>query len=276
MPHSKLCLLAAVVILALFSAQVDARKAVHSRHLQEVGDTSLTLEGKDLNDFALATTIKSERSKATKIGLIAQHKGEGTAYSDAVPDATGFACAKREIPEKAQRMFAAINSEMWNEGENCGRCVQVWCVDSFCKKRFEPRTLMIVDKCPECGPEDLDLSNPAYEEVTGIWPHRLKFEWKFVDCVDEFDYGKKIRMDLKAGPNQWWRAFYFSMNKHPLANVTLDGRPLSKAEFGFWNDWNELGEGPHKLVLTSENGQTLEATVDDAMKETQYLDVQFE
>lgn len=275
MAHAPLLIL--VVILALLSERrVDARKAVHARHLQEVGATSLTLEGKDLKDFALASTIKAERTKATKRGLIAQVSGEGTAYSDAVPDASGFACAKREIPKKAQKMFAAINSEMWNGGENCGKCVQVWCVDSFCKKRFEPQTLMVVDKCPECGPGDLDLSNPAYQEITGIWPHRLKFEWKFVDCLDTFDYGDKIRMDLKAGPNQWWRAFYFSMNKEPLANVTLDGRPLSKAEFGFWNDWNELGKGPHKLVLTSETGKTLEASVDDVMKDTQYLDVQFD
>lgn len=270
-------LLILVVILALLSEQpVTARKAVHARHLQEVGDTTLPLEGKDLKDFALATTIKAERAKATKLGLVAQHNGEGTAYSDAVPDATGFACARREIPKKAQRMFAAINSDMWDNGENCGKCVQVWCVDSFCKKRFEPKTLMVMDKCPECGPGDLDLSIPAYEEVTGIWPHRLKFEWKFVDCVDEFDYGEKIRMDLKAGPNQWWRAFYFSMNKQRLANVTLDGRPLSKAEFGFWNDWNVLGKAPHKLVLTSEDGQTLEASVDDVMKDTQYLNIQFD
>lgn len=269
-------LLLVVALLAFLTTGARGRKAVHSRHLQEVGATTLTLDGKDLKDFALASTIKTERTKATKIGLVAQHNGEGTAYSDAVKDATGFACARREIPEKAQRMFAAINSDQWNDGENCGKCVQVWCVDSFCAKRFEPRTLMIVDKCPECSPGDLDLSFPAYKEITGRWPHRLKFEWKFVDCVDEFDYGDKIRMDLKQGPNQWWRAFYFSMNKYQLANVTLDGRPLSKAEFGFWNDWNELGKAPHKLVLTSVNGQTVEATVDDVMKDTQYLDAQFD
>ena len=153
--------------------------------------------------------------------------------------------------------------------------MQVWCVDSFCTTRFQPRTLMIMDKCPECKHGDLDLSFPAYEDVTGRWPHRLKFEWKFVDCSTEFNYGDKIRMDLKKGPNTWWRAFYFSMQRYPLVNVTLNGRPLTRNQFGFWNDWTELGPSPYKIALTAESGETVEAVVDDVMKDTQYLNVQF-
>lgn len=134
---------------------------------------------------------------------------------------------------------------------------------------------MIMDKCPECKHGDLDLSFPAYEDVTGRWPHRLKFEWKFVDCSTEFNYGDKIRMDLKQGPNTWWRAFYFSMQRYPLVNVTLNGRPLTRNQFGFWNDWTELGSGPYKIALTADSGETVEAVVDDVMKDTQYLNVQF-
>eukprot|EP00889_Picochlorum_renovo_P006761 jgi/Picre1/33791/NNA_001270.t1 len=132
--------------------------------------------------------LESDDEKAARLGLIAEFKGDGTAYSHSVNNATGFACSMREIPPKAKRNFVAINSAQWNNGTDCGKCVEVWCEDSFCVNRYTPVKLMIMDLCPECSKGDLDLSIPAYEEVTGRWPHRLKFAWRYIDCSEEFNF----------------------------------------------------------------------------------------
>mmetsp|Transcript_6942 Transcript_6942/g.13825 ORF Transcript_6942/g.13825 Transcript_6942/m.13825 type:complete len:252 (+) Transcript_6942:1499-2254(+) len=220
--------------------------------------------------------LESDDEKAARLGLIAEFKGDGTAYSHSVNNATGFACSMREIPPKAKRNFVAINSAQWNNGTDCGKCVEVWCEDSFCVNRYTPVKLMIMDLCPECSKGDLDLSIPAYEEVTGRWPHRLKFAWRYIDCSEEFNFEDQIRMDLKKGPNTWWRAFYFSGNRYPIVNVTLNGRELGRSQFNFFNDWSTLAEtGPYKLTLTADTGETIETDVDDVMLSTQYLPIQF-
>lgn len=99
--------------------------------------------------------------------------GDGTAYSDAVDDGTGFACSYRHLADKTKQFFAAINSEQWDNGNACGKCVKAWCVDDFCTVRDTPVTVMIVDKCPECAKGDLDFSFPAYREVGLKIFHRM-------------------------------------------------------------------------------------------------------
>ena len=98
-----------ICILATFllgsGPAVNARKVLQQ---QGVGITAL-----DLADFVSSAVVKAERVSAKKKGLLAQFSGEGTAYSEPVKDATGFACSRREIPEKAKRNFVAINNNQW-------------------------------------------------------------------------------------------------------------------------------------------------------------------
>lgn len=35
----------------------------------------------------------------------------------------------------------------------------------------------LVDQCPTCPGRDLDFSNPAFRELTGLSPDRVKIEW---------------------------------------------------------------------------------------------------
>ena len=264
------------MLLVCFLAAVRAREL-----LEEIGETAVNPEGKDLSQFVTRGVLQSELKAARSSGLQPEFTGQGTAYSSAVPDASKFACSNRQIPSKAKEMFAAINSEQWAEGEECGRCVQVWCEDAFCTTRFKPQILKVYDLCPECAYGDLDLSNEAYEKVTGRWPHRLKIGWKWLsreECNAHFDHGKEIRMDLKDSHNPWYRGFYFSMAADLIESVKLDGRELTPSQFGFWEDFSgaELGEGPFHLQLTSVAGETVEAVVDDILKPTQWLPVQFD
>ncbi len=187
-------------LLALLAVPAFSREL-----LQEVGHTIVPLEGKDLAQFVSSEVMKTEERQARSRGLVPEFLGHGTAYSTAVPDATAFACSNREIPPKAQKLFAAINSEQWDEGEHCGRCVKVWCQDSFCHNRFQPQILKVYDLCPECSYGDLDLSHEAYELVTGRWPHRLQIGWEFLsreECNEVFDHGTQGRRRIEIQVDQ--------------------------------------------------------------------------
>jgi len=187
-------------LLALLAVPAFSREL-----LQEVGHTIVPLEGKDLAQFVSSEVMKTEERQARSRGLVPEFLGHGTAYTTAVPDASAFACSNREIPPKAQKSFAAINSEQWDEGEHCGRCVKVWCQDSFCHNRFQPQILKVYDLCPECSYGDLDLSQEAYELVTGRWPHRLQIGWEFLsreECNEVFDHGTQGRRRIEIQVDQ--------------------------------------------------------------------------
>jgi len=101
-----------ILATLLLGTRVSARKVLQQEQ-GGVGVTALDLAGKDLADFVSSAIVKSERALAKQKGLLAQFSGEGTAYSAPVKDATGFACSRREIPEKAKRNFVAINNNQW-------------------------------------------------------------------------------------------------------------------------------------------------------------------
>eukprot|EP00887_Chlorella_sp_A99_P004320 scaffold15.g4320.t1 len=174
-----------------------------------------------------------------------------------VADGVGFACSFRSLPTFARTDFAAINNAQWDEGRNCGRCVSVRCVDPRCKVQGRDITLMVVDQCPECKHGDLDLSIPAYDNITGLWPNRLAFSWTWADCppVDG-----SISLTTKDGSNAFWQAFYLSNAQFPIAAAALDGTPLQRQQFGFWQHPAPIAGGAHTLELTSADGRTVKGT----------------
>lgn len=269
-----------VVLLACLSIQAEARR------LQEASVTShasSTIESVTdaVNQATEAVSERVSNVKQSVSDIMSSAKvlfsGEGTAYSDAVDDGTGFACSYKYLPQNAKKNFVAVPPNIWDDGKACGKCVHAWCTDERCKKQYEPITAMVVDLCPECSAEpdsgvsDLDFSIPAYENVTGMWPHRLKIEWTWGDCADW--YSGDIRIDLKAGSNQFWRALFFSNARYPIIEAHLNGRAMKRQQFNFWTDSGDLGSGPYDLELKSVRGQIIKAKVNDLS--TQEIGAQF-
>lgn len=197
--------------------------------------------------------------------------GQGTAYSGAVTDGTGFACSFRFLNPWARTNFVAINAAQWQNGQVCGQCVKVWCVDPQCKTQT-PVKLYAVDKCPECAEGDLDMSIPAYKAVTGLWPNRLKIEWEWTDCGG--DMTGNIHWDPKDGSNAQWQAFYISNPAQSLATVKLNGVELQRQTFNFWVHSSSLGSAPYNLTFISQNGDTLTKSVSNVLK-SQDLGINF-
>lgn len=224
----------------------------------------------------------------------------------------GFACSFRSLSPTPRRFFAAINSPQWSDGTVCGKCISIKCIDSFCPTQNKTVVVQVVDKCPECKVRhhhddiyalssshllsfsqsrhilltfinskfheyyiqmgDVDLSYPAYQDVTGTSPNRLKASWEWADCGDLIE--GTIQMDPKDGINAYWSAFYFSNYRYPLTSVRMNGVPLNRQTFNFWVHSAPLGSAPYTLELQSDNGHLLNVTVDDVLK-SQDLGVQF-
>lgn len=190
-------------------------------------------------------------------------KGQGTAYSNAVSNGMNFACSYRFLNPWARTNFVAMNSEQWADGSTCGRCVRARCTDSQCTNN-DFVTLYVVDKCPECKYGDLDMSIPAYKQVTGLWPNRLEIEWEWTTCAQ--DMTGSIHWDPKDGSNENWQAFYVSNPAQALKSVMLNGKELQRQTFNFWVHSSSLGSAPYELEFVSLNGTSVVKTVDDVLK----------
>lgn len=176
-----------------------------------------------------------------------------------MPDGTGFACSMRKFSPLVKTYFAAINLPQWNEGLSCGKCIRARCTDSMCKNNQWIKA-MIVDQCPECKEGDVDFSIPAYNELTGLWPHRLQIEWEWLDTCDDLVEGE-IHIAPKDGVNAWFHAFYLSNSKMPIKSVTLDGKLLERNQFGFFSAYGDIGAGPWTLKIEGETGETVTSTI---------------
>lgn len=221
---------------------------------------------------------KSDRSEGAGGGLpwlraARAFTGDGTAFSDAVNNTgAAFACSFRTLNDRFSRDFAAINQAQWAEGKACGRCINARCVDPMCKVRDEVVTVQVVDLCPECAEGDVDFSFPAYESLTGLWPHRLQISWEWASCAADID--GTITYTPKDGITPFWQAFYLANLRFPLRSVSLNGRELQRSPYQFFiHPAQQPGPGA-VLELVADNGARISAVLDDVTK-AQDLAVQF-
>ncbi|KAI3429470.1 hypothetical protein D9Q98_005562 [Chlorella vulgaris] len=204
-------------------------------------------------------------------------KGQATAYSPPVVNGKKFACAYPTLSAWQRVYFASINLPQWDGAKQCGRCVMAKCVDARCKIRNKYIVAQVVDQCPtsDCKRGNLDFSNQAFLELTGLPPDRVAIEWHFTSCAPYVS--GSIRLDPKS-VNQWWQEIFIYNSAAPIVAVSLNGKPLQLSTWGFWV--NNAATSPvkagvaHTLKLTSDAGRTLSITITDIGK-AQSLGVQF-
>ncbi|KAL2481018.1 putative EG45-like domain containing protein 1 [Abeliophyllum distichum] len=104
--------------------------------------------------------------------------GTATFYTTYVPSACyGF--------QDQGTMIAAANPSLYNNGEACGRRYRVKCTGATNQGVPQPCTgnevtVKIVDLCPGCGNDQLDLSQEAFSVVANPDAGRIKTDYNQV------------------------------------------------------------------------------------------------
>ncbi|ETW09030.1 hypothetical protein H310_01498 [Aphanomyces invadans] len=141
---------------------------------------------------ATATTL-AVHAATTYSGLSSTYGGP-----DGVEASTGNCAPMNHLPT-ATKYHVAMNDKQYNEGLNCGRCVQVQCTDSRCTSN-KVMTAQVTDRCPECSHGDLDMTLPLFNELTGHFTDKYKIEWQFVDCP----VSGGVQVCAKEGSSKFW------------------------------------------------------------------------
>jgi len=183
---------------------------------------------------------------ATSCADADEHGGEATYY-----DADGSGnCSFEASP--GDLMVAAINEADWNGSAACGACVEVDGPDGSVVVR-------IVDRCPGCPDDHLDLSREAFATIADPKAGRVPITWRFVAC----DVDGPVRYRFKEGSNPFWTALQVRNHRHAIAGLEArpaggEWRSVPRESYNYFVSASGLGEGPLSLRITDVNGQVIE------------------
>lgn len=159
--------------------------------------------------------------------------------------------------------FVGISSALYAQGQYCGLCMNVTCVDTVCPRAMLDFAIFtIVDSCEQCGDSDFTISAPGEGNLTGVDYNlnpTLRFAWTPVTCDSQVSGG------IRLWPSNQNNAFFVGINLSNVmghvASVTLSGVSMTYQSYGYWtiNSPSKALELPTPLTLTmtSSSGQSL-------------------
>lgn len=121
-------------------------------------------------------------------------------------DGTGH-CGYDVAPD---RMVVAVSSADWAGSAHCGRCLQVWGPEGMVIVR-------VVDSCPTCGADHIDLSAEAFDLVADPKQGIVPVAYRSIACP----VAGPVAVKQKEGSNAWWLALQPRNHRHAIAAVAV-------------------------------------------------------
>ncbi len=148
-------------------------------------------------------------------------------------------------------MHCALNNTDYDESNACGACLEV--------TGSRGKTIVqVVDRCPECKPGDVDLTQQAFAKVANPIDGRVPITWKFVPCP--LAANKTIKVNFKSGSSKYWTAIQFRDLKHAVSKMEYRKNNtwinVERKLFNFFIEPTGI-ESPMQLRITSVVGEEL-------------------
>lgn len=140
-------------------------------------------------------------------------------------DGTGH-CGFDVAPD---RMVVAVSSADWAGSVHCGRCLQVWGPEGMVVVR-------VVDSCPTCGADHIDLSAEAFDLVADPQQGIVPVAYRSIACP----VAGPLAVKQKEGSNAWWLALQPRNHRHAIAAVEIreDGaaiwQPTARQDYNYF------------------------------------------
>ncbi|MEX5634411.1 expansin EXLX1 family cellulose-binding protein [Parafrankia sp. FMc2] len=133
----------------------------------------------------------------------------------------------------------------------------------------------VTDRCPECPPGHVDLSEPAFARIAGGVPGRVDVTWRLVSPASI----GAVQYRVKEGSSAYWLALQVRQHRNPIASleVQVNGvwKPLQREMWNYFVAPQGLGAGPFTVRITDIHGERLVHTVALSPGVTQQLTGQF-
>jgi expansin len=165
----------------------------------------------------------------------------------------GGSCSFPESPGDLD--VVAMGAPSYNNAAYCGACLDVTGVRGTVRVR-------VVDKCPECAANALDMSESAFAKVANPVDGRVPITWTLVRC----DAKGPIKYQIKDGASKYWTAVQVRNHTLPIERVEIE--KAGKFENAGRVDYNYfilqngvLTDGAFKVRVFALGGKMLEDTI---------------
>jgi expansin len=151
---------------------------------------------------------------------------------------------------------AAFDTADYAGSAACGSCVRV-------KGPKGEVTVRIVDRCPDCSANHIDLSKQAFAKIAELSAGRVDVTFQTVAC----DVSGPVAYHFKDGSSKYWTAIQVRNHRLPVAKLEYRKGSayveMKREEYNYFVEPSGVGDQPGGLTvrLTAADGQTLEETL---------------
>lgn len=177
-------------------------------------------------------------------------KGEATFYT---PDIAGGMCSFKGYTLPSGMFGTALSDSNWEGGAECGVCVSVT------GPKGNKITAMVVDECPGCGPNHLDLFPDAFAKLEDPSKGIIPVSWDIVPC----GITTPITLKNKEGTSKYWFAMQVMNSNMPISKleVSIDGgvswKPTTRKPYNFFEEAAGFGVDIVDIKVTSIDGKSI-------------------
>jgi expansin (peptidoglycan-binding protein) len=200
---------------------------------------------------AAAPSAYPVTKKATTAATSANTKsGQATFYGGNV---SGGMCSFTGYTIPAGIYGTALSDANWDTAANCGSCVSVTGPSGT------KITAMIVDQCPGCGTNHLDLFPDAFAKLAAPSKGEIDVKWDIVPC----GITSPIVLKNKEGTSKFWFSMQVMNSNVPVAKleVSTDGGKTWKAttrkDYNFFENPAGFGADSVDVKVTATSGSAI-------------------
>ncbi|KAF8850598.1 hypothetical protein BDZ45DRAFT_632785 [Acephala macrosclerotiorum] len=190
--------------------------------------------------LALASASLSKRSLS----------GQATYYGGNV---AGGACSFSTYTLPSGIFGTALSDSNWDTSANCGACVSVTGPSG------NSITAMIVDECPECGTNHLDLFPDAFAALADPTTGVIDITWDYVDCP----ITSALEVHNKEGVSAYWFSMQVVNANQGVSSleVSTDGgstwQSTTRMDYNFFQNSAGFGTTTVDVKVTSDSGDSV-------------------
>ncbi|KAK2629186.1 hypothetical protein QTJ16_000006 [Diplocarpon rosae] len=174
--------------------------------------------------------------------------GEATFYGGNV---AGGHCSFKSYTLPAGLFGTALGN--WENSANCGRCVSVTGPNG------KAITAQVVDECPNCGTNHLDLFPDAFAALADPSKGVIPVDWQYVDCP----ITTPLELHNKEGVSAHWFSIQVVNSNKGVAKVEVstDGgttwTPTDRQKYNFFENPSGFGTTSVSVKVTSVDGDAV-------------------
>jgi expansin (peptidoglycan-binding protein) len=195
-------------------------------------------------------TPSAEAGSDSNASAAGSKRGEATFYGG---NTSGGMCSFTGYTIPSGVFGTALSDSNWAGAQACGQCVSVTGPDNT------KITAMVVDQCPGCGNNHLDLFPDAFKKLADPSKGIINVSWDFVPC----GITSPIVLKNKSGTSKFWFSMQVMNANVAVAKleVSTDGgkswKATTRQPYNFFENSAGFGTDMVDVKVTSTNGKSV-------------------